>query len=350
VVRIRGQAPLDATVYSLKRLRCNLCGEVFTARPPPGVGEAKYDETASSMIALLKYGSGLPFYRLEGLQRGLGIPLPSSTQWEIVRESATQLESPYRELVRQAAQGEVLHNDDTPAKILERMGKRWEKALAQGAPASDRKGLSTSGIVSLVGDQKVALFFTGPTHAGENLEAVLAKRAADLAAPIQMCDALSHNTTGAFATILANCLAHGRRRFVDIATSFPKECLHVLEALRDVYQYDDEARKQEMSPAERLAFHQAHSGPQMAELASWMKEKVTKREIEPNSGLGEAIAYMEKHWNELTLFLRVPGAPLDNNICERTLKKAILHRLCGAPHRRCYAEIGTMRSWRGGAR
>jgi transposase len=326
VVRIRGQAPLDATVYSLKRLRCNLCGEVFTARPPPGVGEAKYDETASSMIALLKYGSGLPFHRLEGLQRGLGIPLPSSTQWEIVRDSATQLEPPYRELVRQAAQGEVLHNDDTPAKILERMGKRWEKALAQGAPASDRKGVSTSGIVSLVGDQKVSLFFTGPTHAGENLEAVLAKRAADLAAPIQMCDALSHNTTGAFATILANCLAHGRRRFVDIATSFPKECLHVLEALRDVYQYDDEARKQEMSPGERLAFHQAKSGPRMAELASWMKEKGTQREVEPNSGLGEAIAYMDKHWNELTLFLRVPGAPLDNNVCERALKKVILHR------------------------
>jgi transposase len=326
VVRIRGQAPLDATVYSLKRLRCNLCGEVFTARPPPEVGEAKYDETASSMIALLKYGSGLPFHRLEGLQRGLRIPLPSSTQWEIVRDSATQLEPPYRDLVRQAAQGEVLHNDDTPAKILERMGKRWEKALAQGAPASDRKGVSTSGIISLVGDQKVALFFTGPTHAGENLEAVLAKRAADLAAPIQMCDALSHNTTGAFATILAHCLAHGRRRFVDIATSFPKECLHVLDALRDVYQCDDEARKQEMSPAERLAFHQAKSGPRMAELASWMKEKVIKREVEPNSGLGEAIAYMEKHWNELTLFLRVPGAPLDNNVCERALKKAILHR------------------------
>jgi hypothetical protein len=228
--------------------------------------------------------------------------------------------------VRQAAQGEVLHNDDTPAKILERMGKRWEKALAQGAPASDRKGVSTSGIVSLVKDQKVALFFTGPTHAGENLEAVLAKRAADLAAPIQMCDALSHNTTGAFATILANCLAHGRRRFVDIATSFPKECLHVLEVLRDVYQYDDEARKQEMSPEERLAFHQAKSGPRMAELASWMKEKGTGREVEPNSGLGEAIAYMDKHWNELTLFLRVPGAPLDNNLCERALKKVILHR------------------------
>jgi hypothetical protein len=186
--------------------------------------------------------------------------------------------------------------------------------------------VSTSGIVSLVGERKVALFFTGPTLAGENLEAVLAERAAELAAPIQMCDALSANTTGAFATILAHCMAHSRRRFVDVAPSFPKECLHVLEVLRDVYAYDREAREWRMSPGERLAFHQANSGPQMAELASWMVQKVAQREVEPNSGLGEAIAYMEKHWEKLTLFLRVPGAPLDNNLCERALKKAILHR------------------------
>jgi transposase len=326
VVRVRGQAPLDATVYALKRLRCNLCGEVFTARPPPGVGEAKYDETASSMIALLKYGSGLPFHRLEGLQRGLGIPLPSATQWEIVRDSATEIEPVYRELVRRAAQGEVVHNDDTPMKILDRMGKRREEAMARGAPASDRKGVSTSGILSRVEGQEVALFFTGPAHAGEKLEEILAERAAELAAPIQMCDALSHNVTGAFATVVANCLAHGRRRFVDSAASFPEECRYVLEVLRDVYDHDREAREQKMSAGERLAHHQAKSGPKMADLASWMKEKVDQREVESNSSLGEAIVYMQKHWEKLTLFLRESGAPLDNNVCERALKKAILHR------------------------
>jgi transposase len=323
IVRVRGQAPLSATVYALKRLRCNLCGEVFTARPPPEVGCAKYDATAAGMIALLKYGSGLPFHRLEGLQAGLGIPLPSATQWEIVHDSAKALEPVYRELLRQAAQGEVVHNDDTPMKILERMGKRRARS---GEPALDRKGVSTSGIVSRVAGHTVALFFTGPAHAGENLQALLAERAAERAAPIQMCDALSANTTGPFATILAHCLAHARRRFVDVAPSFPEECRTVLEGLRDVYRYDEEAREQGLSPAERLALHRAQSGPKLAELARWMKEKVEGREVEPNSGLGEAIAYMQKHWEKLTLFLREPGAPLDNNVCERALKKAILHR------------------------
>jgi len=327
LVRIRGQAPLAATVYALKRLRCNLCGAVFTARPPPEVGEAKYDATAAAMIALLKYGSGLPFHRLEGLQQGLGIPLPSATQWEIVRDSAKPLEPVYRELVRQAAQGEVVHNDDTPMKILERMGQRLAKAVARGAkPASDRKAVTTSGIVSRVAGHDVALFFTGPETAGTHLAQVLAERAAELDAPIQMCDALSHNETGDVDTIVAHCLAHGRRRFVDVAKSFPGECRHGLEVLRDVYRIDADAREQGLSPAERLALHQETSGPKMEALAVWMKQKVEAREVEPNSGLGEAIAYLQKHWEPLTLFLRQPGAPLDNNVCERALKKVILHR------------------------
>jgi ribosomal protein S27AE len=75
LVRIVGQAPLAATVYSLERLRCGACGQMFTAEEPEGVGPEKYDETAAAMIAQLKYGSGIPFYRLERLQEQLGIPL-----------------------------------------------------------------------------------------------------------------------------------------------------------------------------------------------------------------------------------------------------------------------------------
>jgi len=81
-----------------------------------------------------------------------------------------------------------------------------------------------------------------------------------------------------------------------------------------------------MSPKERLHFHQTQSGPWMEDLKKWFTDQFEQRTVEPNSGLGEAISYMQRHWDELTLFLRMPGAPLDNNICERALKKAILHR------------------------
>jgi len=113
---------------------------------------------------------------------------------------------------------------------------------------------------------------------------------------------------------------------VDVAEDFPAECRFVLEALRDVYKNDAAARKQEMSPEQRLSFHQTESGPLMAGLEKWMRQQFDEHRVEPNSGLGEAIGYMQKHWSKLTLFLCEPGAPLDNNICERALKKAILHR------------------------
>ena len=344
LVRIVGQAPVHARVYQLQKLRCNLCQEVFTAQAPEDVGSEKYDATSVSMIALLKYGSGLPFNRLEGLQGSLGIPLPASTQWDIVSDMAKMIEPVYEELIRQAAQGEVLHNDDTTMKILELMGKRAAKtkALAEGedeaenegedAPergkdALKRTGIFTSGIVSTTSEGRtIALFFTGRRHAGENLAEVLRHRAADLSAPIQMCDALSRNEPKGLETILANCNAHGRRQFVEVAENFPDECRHVLLILKEVYKNDAIARKQSLSPQERLDFHQAESGPLMDHLKEWLTQQLNDRLVEPNSGLGEAITYMLKHWDKLTLFLREPGAPLDNNITERALKRAILHR------------------------
>ncbi|HUT77435.1 MAG TPA: transposase, partial [Polyangia bacterium] len=187
LVRVVGMAPLAATVYELERLRCNLCGEVFTARAPEGVGKEKYDEPAAGMIGLLKYGCGLPFNRLERLERGLGIPLPAATQWEVVERGAGLLAPAYGEIVRQAAQGEVLHNDDTTMKILALMVKPAEGDPPDEEP-SERTGIFTSGIVSVGGGRRIALFFTGRKHAGENLGDVLAQRARELSAPIQMCD------------------------------------------------------------------------------------------------------------------------------------------------------------------
>ncbi len=327
LVRVTGMAPLSAKVWELERLRCHLCGQVFTAEAPEGVGAAKYDETATAMIALLKYGSGMPFNRLERLQRSLGIPLPASTQWDLVKAAADDAVPAYGELIRQAAQGKVLHNDDTAMRILDLMGLRREKALAEGGPAEEeRTGIFTSGILSTTDDHRIAAFFTGIRHAGENLADVLAERAQELPPPIQMCDGLSRNAPGSFKTLLANCLAHARRKFVDVAEDFPDEVRHLLEELREVYKNDELAARERMSDEERLRHHRKHSGPVMKALKKLLQAKLDDRETEPNSGLGEAIGYMLKRWDKLTLFLAAPGAPLDNNIVERALKRAIQHR------------------------
>jgi hypothetical protein len=100
----------------------------------------------------------------------------------------------------------------------------------------------------------------------------------------------------------------------------------VLESLAVIYRNDAVARERKLSPSARRHFHQAQSGPVMGELHAWLHRQLDDRLVEPNSSLGTAISYMLKHWERLTLFLRVPGAPLDNNICEQALKRAILHR------------------------
>lgn len=174
LVRITGQPPLAAKVYLLQKLRCHLCGQVFTAAAPAEAGDQKYEATAGSMIGLLKYGSGLPFNRLDGLQGQLEVPLPASTQWDIVQAVAANLAPAFAELIRQAAQGDVLHNDDTTVKILELMGQRSRQgapvdAEREASAADDRSGMYTSGVVALRDGHRVALFFSGRRHAGENL-------------------------------------------------------------------------------------------------------------------------------------------------------------------------------------
>jgi hypothetical protein len=201
-----------------------------------------------------------------------------------------------------------------------------KSAFPEDEQNEERTGVYTTGIVSQSGGHQIALYFTGRKHAGENLAAVLAERAAALPPPIQMCDALSHNVAGEFEAIVANCIAHARRKFVEVASSFPEQCRYVLETLREVYRNDATARTEQLSPEARLAFHQEHSGPLMRGLQWSLYEQLQRRKIEPNSTLGGAVNYLLKHWGKLTRFLETAGAPLDNNLCERALKKAILHR------------------------
>jgi hypothetical protein len=331
-IRVVGQAPIAATVYELERLRCNLCGEVYEAVAPPSLGEKKYDESAGAMMGLLRYGSGVPWCRLEGLEAGLGIPLPASTQCEIVAEVAEGIRPAFAELLRQAAQGEVFYNDDTGMKIL---------ALARASPprveeetatssSKERTGLFTTGIVSTTRQgRRIALYFTGRNHAGENLARVFVERSKGLAPPIQMSDALSRNVpklAEKLEILWGNCTAHARRQFVQVTPNFPQECQFVLESLREVYRYDAEAEAQGLSPEARLRYHQEHSQPVMDALQAWFKAQFAEKKVEPNSGLGKAISYCLKRWTRLTLFLQQAGAPLDSNIVERALKKAILHR------------------------
>jgi transposase len=178
-----------------------------------------------------------------------------------------------------------------------------------------------------VGEHTAILYDSSRRHAGENLQGLLDKREAGLAKPLAMSDALTSNVlTNEAAVIRCHCLAHGRRKFSDLEDVFPQECQVVLQVLSQVFDHDEQARKEQLSPLARLAYHQAQSQPLMDGLKRWLDTQLDEHLVEPNSALGKAMGYMQRHWVTLTRFLSVPGAPLDNNLAERALKLFIRQR------------------------
>jgi transposase len=326
-VRIFGQAPLVALRWDSECLRCSGCGHIFVAPLPEQGRGPKYDESAASMMIVLRYGMGMPLYRLENMQRFLGVPVPASTQWEIARDHVPEVLPVYGVLVSLAANAPVLHNDDTYVRILELMGKRRSKLVAAGELLlPERTGLFTTGIAAQTAAGPIALFASGRQHAGENLADLLDQRDPALGPPIHMCDGLDRNLPGEYAVVLANCLAHGRRHVVDEVANHPDLCAHLLDEISKVFANDATCRRKGISGEERLAFHQRKSGPVMDGLRAWIEQLFDAKRVEPNSGLGGALRYLLKRWDKLTLFLRVADAPLDNNLTERNLKRAIRQR------------------------
>ena len=330
-IRIDGNALLSALHYEREKLRCSACGEIFTAELPAGVGAEKYSARARAVLAVSRYYLGVPGYRLQGYQAMLGVPVPDATQWDQIEQVGDCAYKVFAQLEHEAAQGELIFHDDTAVRIVSLMQEnraRLAAAEAQGvATPPDRTGMHTTALVVKIGEHTVILYYSSRQHAGENLQGLLDKREAGLDKPLVMSDALTSNAVAdESALIRCHCLAHGRRKFSDLAEVFPDECQMVLDVLRQVFDHDEQARADQLSPEARLAYHQAQSQPLMDALKGWLDTQIEEHLVEPNSALGKAIGYMRMHWTTLTRFLAVKGAPLENNLAERALKLFIRQR------------------------
>lgn len=337
-IRIDGHALLSAMRYELQKLRCSACGQIFTAALPHEAGAEKYSPRARAVLVVSRYYLGLPFYRVASYQTMLGVPVPDATQWDQIERVGDCCYVVFEYLETVAAQGELIHQDDTSVRILTLLKENQRiraQAEAQGVSRpTERTGMFTTALVVKVvsgvgptgGEQLICLYYSGRAHAGENLAALLEKRQAAREPPLVMSDALSRNEVTAGVVMRCHCLAHGRRQFSDIAEVFPTECRVVIDTLKQVFDHEEEAREQQMSPPARLAYHQTYSQPLMDALKEWLDRQMDERLVEPNSSLGQAIRYMQTYWETLTRFLQLEGAPLDNNVVERALKLFIRQR------------------------
>jgi transposase len=326
MIRLTGNALVSAVHYALEKLRCSACGQVFTAGARDA-GAEKYTASARAALVVSRDYLGVPMYRLAGYQAMVGVPISDATQWEQIERVADCAYPVFAVLQRLAAQGDVIYQDDTHVRILSLIAEN-RRAMSDGDTVPDRPGMHTTGLIATQGRQTIVLYFCGRAHAGENLATLVPQRQATQVPLIVMSDALAANTTVGDngGLIRCYCLAHGHRKFRELADVFPAECAVVIAALQQVFDHEAVTQTRHMAPLERLAYHQQYSGPLMAALKDWLDTQFATRAVEPNSSLGKAIRYLQTRWQGLTQFLRVPNAPLDNNTAERALKLAIRQR------------------------
>jgi transposase len=299
-------------------LKCNTCGTRFKTPIPEEIKNApKYDVSVASTLAIARYSLGLPMKRMEQNQAMHGIPMKDATQWDLLRGLYDVVSPVHGVLTQLASNGTLMVYDDTPGRIL----------------ANQAQGLAThtTAFISVYEEHKIHLFITGRNHAGNNADAILAKRTNEESVTAMM-DASPHNIpkhmnaalTARF--ILCFCLVHGRRKFFEVFDAFDQACDFVLDVIGLVYTNDAHCKKNKLSPQERLIYHQTHSQPLMDSLRVWLHNQLAYELCEPNGGLGEAVRYMLRHWIPLTTFLRIAGALLDSSWAERAIKIAIRHR------------------------
>jgi transposase len=312
VLCISGQPWLQASIYKAERLRCSACGQTFTAKLPSEImTQTRSDEYAKTIVTILKYKGGVPFYRQGKLNDDIGTPLSPTEIFEMTSYVADCAQPIHGELCELAAQAPLLHNDDTPAKVLELIRENKKEQ-------PKRQGMFTTAILATFENYKIGMYFTGRQYAGENLEDLLDRREKTSGTPIQMCDALPSNEPGDHETYLSNCNAHARRKFYELASINPREALHFVSLFDQVFLNDRMTK--EMSPSDRLKVHQEKSLPIMQQIRDDGQKLLEDKKVEPNSSLGKAIRYTENHWDALTLFTRMEGVPVSNNDNERMMK------------------------------
>ena len=338
ILVLMGQAPISAIHLKLQALRCGTCGVIFKATIPKVFAtQSRGTSEAKATATILKYKGGVPFNRMEMLQKTFGTRTPKSEIWEMVEFVAESLMPIYSQLCREAAKAEVLGVDDTTMTILdlkkENEEKFFKKETSKSAGSSkkaskddNRTGMFTTGILTEGLDHNITLYFTGRRHGGENLDKLLDKRPEGLPIPIEACDALARNIPANHKTQIGYCNSHNRRKFFDLLKLWPNEAMHVLDLYSGVFYNEKLSLEEKMSWEDRQKYHEEKSGPIMREIKRFCDALLESRKIEPNDIFGKAIAYQNKHWEGLTLFLCVPGVPLTTNSVERALKAVIRNR------------------------
>jgi hypothetical protein len=331
-IRVVGQPLFGVEVHHFEQATCKMCGRVVKAIAPNNILEAGvgsnyivYDYSACAMLIVMHYFGGVPFKRLESLHAGWEIPLSDSNQWQIVNKADDYLRPLYNALesfgMRMATS---LRIDDTGSmviSIMRQINTEIEAARKIGKSAKDiRTGINTTAVYLETPKGTIILFYTGLHHAGEILDQLM-KHRKNGPKLVKVTDGASKNFDPENRDLFIEgvCNAHAFLKFRAVKDHHPAEYALAGEVYKQVFDNDDIAKAQGMTPDQRMHFHEKNSKPLMEKLKAMCAGLVENRLVEPNSKLWEPVTFVINQWPRLTKFYEAPGVPLDTNLVEQTL-------------------------------
>lgn len=298
---------------------CATCttGVLQAAAPERAMIGGMATDATLAFVVVARFAWHLPYYRQAGIFAGQGVAVDRATLCRWAARVAWWLRPLYQVILGHIHAQEYIYCDETrlhrldPGRKKTKVCQMWLQSIDQrpwGGPAAPAVGyvFSESRGTDEVARQLAS--FSGTLHVdGYTAYKTLTRRRGAAGRPIR----------------LAFCLAHARRKFVDVyeATASPT-ALAVIEKIRAVYAIERRIRGRR--PEERLAVRRAESAPLMEELKSLVTDVLGQ--ISRKSPLAEAIAYLLVHWEGLCVFLEDGRVEVDTNAVEREVKPVALGR------------------------
>lgn len=279
---------------------------VIADLPSRPVQGGKVDVSLLVMLLMAKYVYHMPIYRIQKKLEQLGLKLSESTLGSWVAESLKLLGHLYDELVNRVKQCKYLQADETPIKVLDKA----------------KKGTTHRGYYWVYHDVEsgLVLYEYNPSR-GQT-------------APIQfLSNYEGYLQTDGYAVYdilpnkkikLVGCMAHARRYFYEAEENDKARATWMLDKLQQLYQIEEEARQQNLTPANRLALRQQKSVVLLTEIKTWLNEN--QKQVPPKSPTGKAMTYMNMRWEKLSLFAYDGILEMDNNLVENAIRPIAIGR------------------------
>lgn len=277
---------------------------VIAPMPERPLPKAMAESGLLTYLFVSKFVDHLPFYRLiQLLNRDFKVDLPSSTVNDWFSGTCTLLNALFNKLKEAVLSAHYLQGDESPIKVMD--------SIKIGKTHQGYMWVYNNPLINLIlFDYRKGRGMHGPKEILADFRGVL------------QCDGYSvyDKIAKKLDFILAGCLVHARRKFVDAKDTDAKRAEVALNIYAKIYKHEKIAKESE----DRKAYRQEHIVPLMQQLRAWVDEESIK--VLPKSPIGKAMRYTINQWDKLMNIFADGQIELDNNLIENKIRPLALGR------------------------